>query len=151
MKIVRESLLEFQRGQDPMKTLELGGKLQQIKDWLFPFLFSSQYRVNTDYTIDIIRGDFIDLNCSSFREGIPEYVVFNECKGSFIIDGKGLPDLYGCPKIVRGDFIVPNNKISDLKGSPEIVDGDYIISNNPGNFTVGDIQKVCEVGGRIRV
>lgn len=150
MKIVRESLLEFQRGQDPMKTLELGGKLQQIKDWLFPFLFSSQYRVNTDYTIDIIRGDFIAIY-SPFREGIPEYVVFNECKGSFIIDGKGLPDLYGCPKIVRGDFLVPNNKISDLKGSPEIVDGDYVISNNPGIFKIEDIQKICKVGGRIRV
>jgi len=151
MRIVRESLLEFQRGQDPMKTLKIGGKLQQIKDWLSPFLFKAQYKINTDYTVDIIHGDFIALGYSSLADGIPEYVVFNECKGSFIIEEKSLPDLLGCPKKIMGDFLVPNNKIADLKGSPQLVEGDYKISNNPGNFSKADIQKVCQVGGRIIV
>jgi len=149
MKLVCESLYEFQRGQDPMKTLELGGKLQQIKDWLSPFLFSSQYRVNTDYTIDIIRGDFIALEY--IRDGIPEYVKFNRCFGSFIVDGKSLPDMIGCPKIVDRDFLVANNKINDLNGSPIEVGGDYIIKSNPGNFSKESIAKVCKVGGRILV
>jgi hypothetical protein len=149
MKIVRESLFEFQRGQDPLKTLELGGKLQKIKDWLSPFLFSSQYKINPDYTIDIIRGDFIALSYE-IRDGIPEYVKFNKCSGSFIIDNKSLPDMLGCPEIIEGDFIVPNNKITDLKGSPKQVNGDYIIKGNPGNFKEEDIKKICDVQGKIR-
>jgi len=146
-KIVSESLYEFQRGLDPMKTLKLGGKLQQIKDWLSPFLFRGQYRVNTDYTIDIIRGDFIALNY--IQEGIPEYVRFHHCSGSFIIDGMGLPDMIGCPRIIEGDFSVVHNKIQDLKGSPEEVKGDYIIRGNPGGFTAEMVSKICKVGGRI--
>jgi len=148
MKIVRESLLEFQRGQDPMKTLELGGKLQQIKDWLSPYLFSSQYKVNSDYTIDVVRGDFIAIDETP---EIPEYVKFNICKGSFIISGQGFKDLFGCPRIVEKDFIVSANKIVSLNGSPEIVIGSYVINNNPGNFTIDDVRKVCDVKGKIWV
>lgn len=149
MKLVYESLYEFQRGEDPMKTLELGGKFEKIKEWLSPFLFTSQYRVNQDYTIDIIRGNFIATEY--IRDGIPEYVKFNKCVGSFIIDNMGLPDMIGCPKIVEGNFSVPNNKISDLTGSPEIVSGNYIISGNTGKFKKEDIQKICQVSGRIIV
>jgi hypothetical protein len=149
MKIVGESLLEFQRGQDPMKTLELGGKLQQIKDWLSPFLFRGQYIINTDYTIDIIRGDLIALEY--FTEGIPEYAKFNICKGSFIIDGKSLPDMIGCPRIVEKDFVVSNNEIENLNGSPSEVYGDYNIRGNPTKFSRDDIMNVCKVGGRIIV
>jgi hypothetical protein len=147
MKIVRESLLEFQKGQDPMKTLKLGGKLQQIKDWLAPFLFSSQYRVNTDYTIDIIKGSFIGIN--KVIDGFPDYIKFHICNGSFILNEIDLYDMVGCPRIVKGDFIASNNKISSLNGSPEEVYGDYVIKDNPGNFTVDDIKKLCNVKGRI--
>jgi len=147
MKLVCESLYEFQRGQDPMKTLELGGKLQQIKDWLSPFLFRGQYRVNQDYTIDIIRGDFIALEY--IKEGIPEYIKFYKCSGSFIIDGKSLPDMIGCPRIIEGDFSVSNNKIEDLKGSPEEVYGNYIIRGNPGGFNGEMVKNVCNVHGRV--
>ena len=151
MKIVRENLFEFQRGQDPMKTLELGGKLQQIKDWLSSFLFRPQYKINSDYTVDIIRGDFIAIESWHMRDGIPEYVRFNKCSGSFIIDEKSLPDMIGCPRVIEGDFIVSNNKINNLNGSPEEVYGDYNIKGNQKNFTKEEIQKVCKVGGRIIV
>ncbi|HRT02944.1 MAG TPA: hypothetical protein P5513_03295 [Candidatus Diapherotrites archaeon] len=150
-KIVKESLLEFDRGVDPMKALSLGG-VEKIEKWLRKFVFKVQYRINPDYTIDIICGDFIVFGYE-FRDGmgIPEYISFNECKGSFIINGKNLPDLYGCPKIVKGDFVVPNNKIVSLKGSPSVVGGDYIIVNNPVKFRVEDIQRICKVGGKIIV
>jgi hypothetical protein len=149
MKIVYESLNEFQRGQDPMKALEIGGKLQKIKEWLSPILFSSQYRINEDYTIDIIRGDFIAME--SLRDGIPDYVQFNHCVRDFIIENRQLPDMMGCPSEVGGSFVVSSNNIQTLNGSPKIVHGDYIISRNTAKFTKEDILKVCEVKGRVIV
>ena len=149
MKIIRENLLEFERGGDPMKTLGLGGLLDKIKKWLSPFLFKSQYQVNKDYMVNIVKGDFIN-----FQENIPQipdYVRFNECQGSFIIDGKGLKDLFGCPKIVRGDFYVPNNEIQNLNGSPEFVGGNYAISGNPVKFTEKQVRDICHVEGKVIV
>jgi len=149
MKIVRENLLEFERGGDPIKTLGLGGLLDKIKKWLSPFLFKSQYQVNKDYTIDIVQGDFIN-----FKENIPQipdYVRFNECQGSFIIDGKGLKDMFGCPKIIKGDFDVPHNEIDNLNGSPEYVGGNYDIRENPGNFTEKQVRRICHVEGGVFV
>lgn len=149
MIIVRESLNEFKRGQDPHKALQIGGELEKIQKWLAPYLFKPQYKVNSDWTIDIVKGDFV-----AYEENItyiPEYIRFNNCHGAFVIDGRGLNDMMGCPKSVGGDFHVSHNTIQNLNGSPEYVGGDYNIKENPGNFSVSDIEKICDVKGSVIV
>ncbi len=148
MTIVRESLNEFKRGQEPKEALKIGGELKNIKNWLRPFLFGSQYKVN-DWEIDIVKGDFI-----AYSENIPvfpEYIQFNSCVGAFIIESKGLKSMIGGPKTIEGDFHVPGNELIDLNGCPEYVGGDFNISGNPGDFSVADIEKICDVKGKISV
>ena len=147
--IVRENLFEFERGQDPRKALQIGGELEKIQKWLAPYLFKSQYKVNSDWAIDIVKGDFVayEGNITHF----PDFIQFNNCSGAFIIDSKGLNHMKGCPKRIEGDFHVSHNTITNLGGSPEYVGGDYNIKENPGNFSVSDIEKVCDVQGKILV
>jgi len=147
--IVRENLFEFERGQEPRKALQLGGELKKIQNWLTPYLYTSQYKVNSDWTIDIVRGDFVAY--SGKITHIPEFIQFNKCAGAFIIDGMEFDFMQGCPKTVDGDFHVADNEIKALTGSPEYVGGDYNIRGNPGNFSVADIEKICEVAGKIFV
>ena len=149
MIIVRESLNEFKRGQDPKKALQIGGELKKIQKWLRPFLFVNQYHVNSDWEIDIVKGDFI-----AYEDNIPElpeYIQFGECVGAFVMDAKGLTTMRGCPRIVHGDFYVGHNELQFLDGSPEYVGGSYSIRENPVKFSVADIEQICDVKGQISV
>ena len=56
-QIVYESLLEFQRGQNPTDVLKLGKK-KELEAWLKKYLFTSAYKINSDWTVDLKR-DFI--------------------------------------------------------------------------------------------
>ena len=149
MKIIKETLLEFERGLAPKEALGLGKVVKMRQEWLSQFIFKSQYTVNSDYTIDV-NGDFIitdDYNIPEF----PDYIKFNICKGYLICNGRHLKSLIGCPKIVKGDFYAADNKIENLNGSPEIVEGDYYIRGNNREFTEDEIRKICEVGGKVMI
>lgn len=148
MKIVRENLYEFQRGMDPQEALKIGGKLKEIEDWLSSFLFKNQWKINKDYTIDIVKGGFVATRAI---DRLPNYIQFRKCIGDFIIDNQGLMDMFGCPKIVEGTFAVPDNEISSLNGSPEVVTGNYIIYGNHKIFLKENIEKICQVNGAIIV
>jgi hypothetical protein len=148
-RIVYESLLEFQRGLDPFDALDLG-RLKQIEFWLSSYhIYKANYKINSDWTIDIKRN-FIIIPDQSISE-IPDYIKFNECQGDFIIRDNRLLSMSGCPKIVHGDFAVNGNKLTNLFGSPTQVDGYYFIQNNDVKFTEEQIRKICNIGGKVKV
>ena len=146
MKLVCENIFEFQKGRDPSEVLKLG-KRKEMEEWLKKFLYTSAYKINSDFTVDI-KSEFISPRDSYFQH-IPEFIQFNECKGDFLIRDQYLSSMRGCPRIVHGDFMVDGNKITDLEGSPTRVDGSYYIKRNNKTFDVEQIKQICEVGGRI--
>lgn len=145
--IVRESLLEFERGRAVSDVLELG-KMKKIREWLTKTVFNSQIKFNQDYSVDI-KGDFIVTEKYDFD--IPDYIQINIVDGDFICEDCHLKSLIGGPKIVKGGFYVKSNDIENLNGSPIIVEHDYNIRDNKRSFTIDEIRKVCEVGGKIFV
>ena len=148
-QIVYESLLEFQKGtKDPFEVLHLGKK-KEIDEWLRRFLYTSAYKINSDWTIDIKR-DFI-ITSGDYIKEIPEFIQFNECLGDFMFRDGNLISMRGCPYIVHGDFMVDGNKLTDLEGCPKKVEGSFWIKRNNKTFTVEEIRKLCEVGGKIIV
>lgn len=147
MKLVLESLLEFQRGRNPSEILSLGKK-KEIDTWLKQYVPFSQAKINSEWTIDV-KEVVIPQNKTIYE--IPEYIQFNICSGKFLIRDNQLKSMVGCPKIVKGDFMMDGNKIPDLDGCPEEVNGDFYIKKNEKKFTVDEIKKVCNVGGRIVV
>ena len=146
-KLVSESLYEFQRGQEPKETLKIGGEYEKVKSWLSRFLYKSQWNLNEDWTIDIVKGDLI-ITGENIKE-FPEFINFNEAHRDFLISGVSLEIMTGFPKIVQGDFVVSNNKLQILTGCPEYVGGDFQIEYNPGGFTEKQIRDICEVKGKV--
>lgn len=147
-KLVSESLYEFERGQEPKETLKIGGEYEKVKSWLSQFLYKSQWKLNEDWTIDIVKGDFI-ASGEKIPE-FPEFIQFNEVVRDFIVTGCNLEILTGFPRIINGELIISDNKIMSLKGCPEYVKGDFAINRNQKDkFTEEEIRKVCEVGGRV--
>jgi len=154
MKIVKESLLEFERAKVSSKIgkirdeLKTGSpKYMEVINWLSKYVFRKQYELNPDLSINIVKGDFI-ISERSYMEGFPKFIKFNVCEGDFIIEGR-LQDMIGFPEIVKGSLGVSENKLRDLKGCPKIVEGDFHIIGNPVKFSEEEIRKVCQVGGTI--
>jgi hypothetical protein len=147
MKLVLESLLEFQRGRNPSEVLSLGKK-KEIDIWLKQYIPFSRARINSEWTIDT-KEVVIPQNKAIYE--IPEDIQFNICSGNFFIRDNYLKSMNGCPKIVKGDFMVDGNKLVNLDGCPEEVSGDFYIKKNENKFTVDEIKKICNVGGRIVV
>ena len=148
-KIVYESLLEFRRGENPSEVLKLGKK-KDVEEWLRQYIYSSAYKINTDWTIDILKDFIVPSGYNTFVE-IPEFIQFNECHGDFLLRDNNLKSMEGCPRIVHGDFMVDGNKLEDLDGSPIQVDGSYYIKRNKEKFDIEQIKKICKVGERIVV
>ena len=147
-KLVSESLYEFQRGQAPKETLKIGGEYEKLKSWLSQFLYKSQWKLNEDWTIDVVKGDFI-ISGEKIPE-LPEFIQFNECKRDFILINSDLQILNGFPKIVEGDLAIGQNNIRSLKGCPEYVGGDFNIKYNEGTtFSEEEIRKICDVQGKV--
>jgi hypothetical protein len=147
MNIVRERILEFQRGQNPSDVLKLGKK-KELDAWLRQHLPSVSYTINSDWTVDLKR-DFIMPKSSNIMYELPEFIQFNECFGDFLIRDQYLKTMKGCPYFIHGDFMVDGNKIEDLEGCPKRVDGNFFIKRNTTKFTKEQIQKLCQVGEMI--
>ena len=147
-RIVYENLLEFQRGQDPFDALSLG-RLKEIKEWLKPYIFTSNYTINDDWTINI-KKDLIFINKYHLVE-FPPFIQFYECFDSFIFRDANLKSMRGCPKIIWNDFFVDGNKLEDLEGCPLEVKGDFYINRNKEAFSEEQIRKVCKIDGKLKV
>ena len=145
IRLVKESLLEFQRGKDPSEILHLGKK-KEIDAWIKEFIPYSKAKINSEWTIDTKQ---IIIPSKKHLTEFPEYIQLNICDGDCLIRNQNLKSMVGCPKIVKGNFMVDGNKLIDLDGCPEGVDGDFFIKNNDKKFTFEEITKVCKVGGRI--
>ncbi len=145
--ILKESLLEFQRG-NPSEALALGKK-KEVDAWLKKYVPFSHAKINSQWTID--TKDVVIPRSKSLYEGIPEYIQFNICDGNFLLRDNQIKSMAGCPRVIKGDFMVDGNKLEDLDGSPEEVEGDYYIKRNNKKFTIDEVKKVCNVGGRIVV
>lgn len=143
-KLVKESLLEFRRG-NPSEALSLGKK-KEVEEWIKKFIPYSKARINSEWTID--TKDVI-VPSNRYLTEFPEYIQLNICDGDCLVRDQNLKSMVGCPRIVKGDFMVDKNKLSDLDGCPEEVGGDFFIKDNEKKFTMEEIQKVCKVGGRI--
>ncbi len=142
-------LNEFERSEDPSRTLDLGRK-RKVEEWINKYTKYTKYKINSDWTIDVRELVIPSQRYWDFKE-IPEYVDFGVCHGSVIIRDQNLMSMKGLPKVVKGDFFVDNNKLEDLEGCPKQVDGDFYIRGNKEKFTVDEIKKICTVGGRIVV
>lgn len=149
-KFVSESLYEFQRGQEPKEALKIGGEYEKIKSWLSQFLYKSQWTINEDWAIDVVKGDFIASGVKIPE--FPEFIDFNNVVRDFIVSGCELEILSGFPKRIEGDLIISDNKIVSLNGCPQYVGGDFSINRNKvDKFTEAEIRKICEVKGKVYV
>ena len=149
-EIIYTSILEFERGKNPFDSLGLG-KMREITEWIDQYVYKAQYRVNRDFTIDIIKNDFIVTGYMPKITEFPVFIKFNECFGSFLLRENVLLDLTGSPRIVHGDFMVDGNKLTTLDGCPQKVEGDFYIQKNTKKFTIEEIKKKCEISGKIKV
>jgi len=149
MIIVRENLYEFQRGQEPKETLKIGGEYDKIKKWLSQFIYKGQWKLNDDWTIDIIRADFI-ISGEKISE-FPEFINFNKAYRDFIVSNADMELFKGFPKIIEGNLSVSDNAFTSLHYFPEYVGGDVTITRNKGKtFSESEISSVCDVQGKIR-
>jgi len=139
--------VDFERGQDPRKALGIGPEvlIKKYLEDLYGNFSPPEYRINSDFSIDIEEVDIPDFEILEF----PKYINFNYCSGDFMVDYCKLHSLRGCPKKVRGYFSCEGNDLHSLDGAPEIVQGDFFCRDNPGQFTKADVEKVCKVGGKI--
>lgn len=132
--------IDFQRGQDPKKSMGIGINVA-IDSW-FLDLFEGyddhipEYRINNDGTIDIL-GHFEVPDKKIHR--FPEYINFNICEGDFMVDCCEIHSLRGGPRVVKGYFSCEGNRLMSLEGMPETILGDIFVRDNPGKFTKEDV------------
>jgi len=142
---------EFQRGQDPKSSMNIGKKVL-IENWLKENNLFEDSVINKDLTIDIpAKANLaVHLNKKGW-EGFPEFIQFRKVYGGFDISDNKFTSLKGCPTHVyetdnlKGSFKCFNNNLSSLEGSPKRVDGVYICYGNPGKFQRKDVNAVCRV------
>jgi len=148
--------INFQRGQDPKKSLGIGIE-ESIHKWMI-WVYTSKsgtpwetpkYRINDDLTIDLFEDfEVPDKDIGEF----PDYINFNISHESFNVDHTNLKSLRGCPKVVKGYFSCEGNKLINLYGIPENIAGDIFVRGNPGRFEVRDVLKaVAETGAGCRI
>ena len=154
MKLVREHINEFERGDNSLKNLGIGKK-DLIENWLKQYDIKN-YTINDDFTIDCEKVKIHDTDLEFF----PEYIQFNVCHGWFSISENKLITLRGCPYIVYGNFGCSVNQLNSLEFCPKRVQkwvnsinihyqGDFFCTENPGNFSKKDVLKYCNVEGDI--
>jgi len=152
--LVRESILKFERGVDPKKTLKIG-LYNLIEEWLNQNLWdytlpSTKYVINGDMTIDMLTS--CDLRQSSNEIIIPEYIKFNKINGFFTFPGRKVKSLVGwSPEIVKGNYHCNDNLLTSLDGCPKIVNGDFTCQRNKIRFTKEYVRSRCDVKGLIEV
>jgi len=151
MKLIKESI-EFKRGEDPKKSLEVG-LYSKIKKWMNEMgVEEESYIINSDFTINLIKyfSWLIDLGGASLNKPIekfPEFIKFNIAHKGADFSRSGFFYLNGFPKIIKGDFYLDGNNIISLDGFPEEVEGNIFFHNNKGNLkpTEEMIRAICKI------
>ena len=132
-------LNEFERSEDPSRTLDLGRK-RKVEEWINKYTKYTKYKINSDWTIDVRELVIPSQRYWDFKE-IPEYVDFGVCYGSVIIRDQNLMSMKGLPKVVKGDFFVNNNKLEDLEGCPKRSMGIFIFEEIRKNLLSMKLKK----------
>lgn len=149
-KLVQESLTSFEHKKGSLSSIGLGRRAL-IEKWLDE-MGVIKYIINDDLTIDVkgavLENPVVPLASKNLSE-FPIYIQFNRIEGNFNCSYNHLTSLRGCPEYVSGFFTCADNKLESLEYCPKIVGGDICYYNNKSRFTLEDIQKVCEVNGRI--
>jgi hypothetical protein len=140
MKLVRENLNEFERGDNSLKNLGIGKRVL-IENWLKKYEII-RYVINDDLTINV-NGD-VDLDFHDIGE-FPDYIQFNKVDGVFTCSECSLTSLRGCPLIVNSNFWCDGNLLTNLDDCPKIVLGKFICKSNSVKFTKDYIQSKCRV------
>ena len=91
-------------------------------------------------------GFYCAYNQLTSLEGAPSSVG-----DRFDCSNNKLTSLKGCPKNIEGDFYCSYNQLNSLENAPESVGGDFNCYNNPKKFTKKNVEKVCNVKGKIRL
>jgi len=143
LKLVRENI-RFERGISKEK-LEVG-TYYLIQKWMNEMDIYGKILDN----FQIYTEDYIVISSLKhlLSDGFPEYIKFY-CSGNFDVDATELPSLIGCPEIVNGYFSCQQNNIKNLKGFPKRVTKDVYFQGNSESFTVDEISRICDVGGKI--
>jgi hypothetical protein len=119
MKIVRENLYEFERGDNSLSNLGIGERTL-IKQWLDKYKIS-KYIINDDLTINV--DDNVNLSYKKL-DSVPDYIKFN---------------------IVRYTFTCSNNNLTSLEFCPRKVGRSFYCYNNKKQFTKEDVRSICDV------
>jgi hypothetical protein len=142
----------FTRYEDPKASLGIGKKVL-IEKWLHEKELYF-YNLNEDLTIDYSdkkNGAVVNLEGKVEGGELPSYIQFNVVWGGFNISKNRLTTLRGCPIKVKGtanykgNFKCFDNELMTLEHAPKLIEGNFIAYKNPGNFTRGDVTKVCKV------
>jgi hypothetical protein len=157
--IAKESLNEFERGNDSLKNLGIGKKAL-IENWLNEYNIN-EYVINDDFTIDVLPLKFNHIGRSECNvtlanrnlTQLPEFIQFNDVYGFFNISSNPLTTLRGCPKRVlhspetdySGNFRCDNCQLKTLEYIPTLVMGNVNCQNNPGRFAEEDVIHFCNV------
>lgn len=113
MKLVRESLYEFEKGQDPRSAMGIGmrDKINKWFDMVYPETWQSKpnYKINNDLSIDILDNFSFPW---SFQGPVPDFIKFGTIHGDFKVSGKeNLKDLSWFPNVIKGDLDFYRNNI----------------------------------------
>lgn len=132
-KFVKDTLFEFEKGQDPRTSMNIGQSVK-INKWFEETWGQNswekvpEYRINRDGTVDILSDHF---SLPWRVEEIPEFIKFGNIAGDFTITRKkDIHNLDWFPKSIEGDLefyengIRPTKEellaISDIKGDIEL-------------------------------
>jgi hypothetical protein len=150
MKLVKETLYEFERSDNSLKNLGIGKRLL-IEKWLAE-MGIRWYTINDDFTINKHHsanlGDGIYIRLKKLKGNLPDYIVFNET-GPFDISGCELTTLRGCPRIVHGFFNCKGNRLTSLDYCPKYVSDQFICYDNNREFDREEILQICKCNGTI--
>ena len=114
MKLVKEFLLEFERGSDPKNVLGIGKKYL-IENWMKAMRIED-YTINYDLTIDIWGNlDLLKYPLIEIKH-LPEYIQFNHVNGFFDIGN--LESINGIPNRVEGSIFGLHRNFMNM--APEI-------------------------------
>ena len=142
----------FTRYEDPKATMGIGKKVL-VENWLHEMGLYF-YNLNADLSIDYSdkkNGALVNLEGKIEGGELPSYIQFNIVWGGFNISKNHLKTLRGCPIKVKGtanykgNFKCFENDLMSLEHAPKLIEGNFIAYKNPGNFTRGDVTKVCKV------
>jgi hypothetical protein len=140
MKLVKEHLLEFERGLDPKDVLGIG-KRYLIEKWLKDHNIKYYY-INKNLIIDV--HGVVNLEHRKIGN-LPEYIQFGKVAGFFDCADNNMTSLRGCPKYVEGYFACDHNNLKTLDGCPKRVDGTFHCNVNKTKFTEDYVRSLCVV------